>query len=126
MIKQSHAVMEGELVGIRAAANKGHGDIRVTTEAEIEKQRAHNLEVETKYLELTKSIQAQLAALSTEMNQSRIDAENALRLELGKEFDNNNKKSTAEVQGLVAELQVQKQSMVDGVDKQFMECQEQS
>ena len=125
MIKQSHAVMEGELVGIRAAANKGHEDMRVTTEAEIEKQRAHNLEVETKYLELTKSIQAQLAALSTEMNQSRIDAENALRLELGKEFDNN-KKSTAEVQGLVAELQVQKQNMVDGVDKQFMEFQEKS
>ena len=97
LIKESHAVIENELVGIRAAAHKGHEDMRVTTEAEIEKQRAHNLEVETKLLEITKSVQElttnvqiQLTALSAEMNKS----ENALRLELGKEFDTG-KKSAA-------------------------------
>ena len=104
LIKESHAVIENELVGVRAATNKGHEEMRVTTEAEIEKQRAHNLEMETKYLELMKGLQAQLAALSTELNDSRVGAENALRLELGKEFDAG-KKSTSEVQGLVAELQ---------------------
>ena len=57
LIKESHAVIENELVGIRATAHKGHEDMRVTTEAEIEKQRAHNLEVETRLVEMAKTVQ---------------------------------------------------------------------
>ena len=62
-MQESLATTEKALIDIRATTNKGHEDMRVTTEIEIKAQRAHNLEVETKYLELTKSIEAQLTAL---------------------------------------------------------------
>ena len=93
--------------------------MRVTTEIEIKAQRAHNLGVETKYLELTKNIEAQLTALRVEFNQS----ETALRLELGAEF-HSTKQNAIEVRTLVSGLQEQKQNMIDDVDKHFKEFQE--
>ena len=53
MIKQSHAVLEGELVGISATVNKGHEDMRTTAKEFIKSQVARNEEVEKKYRELT-------------------------------------------------------------------------
>ena len=113
-LQESHAATEKALIDIRATTNKGHEDMRVTTEIEIKAQRAHNLEVETKLLELTKNIEAQITALRVEFGQS----ETAVRIKLGTEFDNA-KQNAAELRGLVAELQVQKQNIIDGVDKQL-------
>ena len=70
---------------MKAAVQKGHDDLRVTTEAEISTQRIHNTDVENKFVELTQSIEAQFTAL---------------RAELGAEFDST-KKDAAEVRTLV-------------------------
>ena len=70
---------------IKVSMQKGHDDISVTTEAEIQTQRAHNFEVEKKYVEFTQNIAAQFAAL---------------RAELGTEFDAS-KKDAAEIHTLI-------------------------
>ena len=41
-MQESHAVKKKALIEIRASTQKGHIDIRVTTEAEIKAQRARN------------------------------------------------------------------------------------
>ena len=69
---------EKVLVEIRASTQKGHDDMRVTTKDEIKMQRAHNLEVETKLVEMEKTIAAQFLTL---------------RVELGAEFDSSKKES---------------------------------
>ena len=45
---ESYAASERTLTEIKAVMQKGHDDMRVTTEAEIKAQRAHNAEVEKK------------------------------------------------------------------------------
>ena len=60
---KSFAASPGALAEIKVAMQQGHDDMRVTTEAEIKTQRAHNVEVEKKYVELTQSVEAQFTAL---------------------------------------------------------------
>ena len=90
---------------MKAAVQKGHVDMRVTTEAEIGTQRIHNAEVENKFVEITQSIGAQFTAL---------------RAELSAEFDST-KKNVTEVPTLVSGLQEQKQNMLTGIEKHFKE-----
>ena len=58
-MQESYAVTEKALIEIRASTQKGHDDMRVSTEAEIKAQRAHNLKVETKLVEMEKTIAVQ-------------------------------------------------------------------
>ena len=44
-LQESHAATEKALTEIRTSTQKGHDDMRVTTEAEITAQRARNLEL---------------------------------------------------------------------------------
>ena len=74
---ESLAASEGAMAEIKAAMQKGHDDMRVTTEVEIK--------VEKMYVELTQSIEAQFTVL---------------RAELGTEFDSTNK-DAAEIRTLV-------------------------
>ena len=77
--------------------------MRVATEAEIKAQRAHNLEVETKFAEITQSIAAQLTVL---------------RAELFTEFDSS-KKDAAETRTLITGFQEQKGAMIADIEKHF-------
>ena len=90
---------------MKSAVQKGHDDLRVTTEAEISTQRIHNTDVENKFVELTQSIEAQFTAL---------------RAELGAEFDST-KNNATEVRALVSGLQEQKQNMITDIEKHFSE-----
>ena len=78
-LQESHAVTEKALVKIRASTQKGHDDLLSTTEIEIKTQRAHNLEVETKLVDMEKTIAAQFLTL---------------RVELGAEFGSSKKEAT--------------------------------
>ena len=78
-LQESHAVTEKALTEIRASTQKGHDDMRVTIEIEIKAQRAHNPEVETKLVEMEKTIAAQFLTL---------------RVELGAEFESSKKEAT--------------------------------
>ena len=103
-VNESYVASEKLLAKIRTSSEKGHDDMRVTTEEEGKAQRAHNLEVETKLGELVKSIAAQFLSL-------RADLETTA-------------KNTIEVCDLVSGLQEQKKNMIDEVEKHFTECQE--
>ena len=58
-VQEPHAVTEKALFEIRASTQKGHDNMRVTTEAEITAQRIRNLEIETKLTEMQNSIASQ-------------------------------------------------------------------
>ena len=47
-----HAATEKALTEIRTSTQKGHDDMRVTTEAEITAQCARNLEIEIKLIDM--------------------------------------------------------------------------
>ena len=91
-VQESHAGTEKALFEIWASTQKGHDDMRVTTEAEITNQRARNLEIETKLAEIQSSIASQFLAL---------------RIELGSEFDTS-KKEAAENRLTITMFQEQK------------------
>ena len=76
-MQEPFAATEKALTEIRASTQKGHDDMRVTAEIEIKAQRAHKLEVETKLVEMEKTIAAQFLTL---------------RVELGAEFDSSKKR----------------------------------
>ena len=102
-VQESHAVTEKALFEIRASTQKGHDDMRVTTEAEITAQRARNLEIETKLTEMQNSIASQFLALRTA---------------LGAEFDTS-KKEAAETRSVITKFQEQKETMIADIEKHF-------
>ena len=107
-MQESFAATEKALIQIRASTQKGHDDMRVTTEIEIKAQRAHCLEVETKLVEMEKTIVAQFLAL---------------RVELGTEFGSS-KKESAETRAVITGFQEQKGAMIADIEKHFNEFQE--
>ena len=104
-LQESHAATEQALIEIRTSTQKGHDDMRVTTEAEITAQRFRNLEIETKLMEMQGSIVSQFLVLRTE---------------LGAEFDTA-KKEAAETRSVITAFQVQKESMIGDIGKHFEE-----
>ena len=96
------------MIEIRASTQKGHDDMRVTTDAEIKAQRAHNLEVETKLVEMDKTIAAQFLAL---------------RADLGTELDSS-KKEAAKTRAVITGFQEQKGAMIADIENHFTEFQE--
>ena len=71
-------------------------------------KRAHNLEVETKLVEMEKTIAAHFLTL---------------RIELGAEFDSS-KKESIETSAVITAFQEQKRAMITDIEKHFTEFQE--
>ena len=112
---ESNALVETALTGIRASAQKGHDDLKSTTEFEIKTQRALNLETETKMAEMQKIIAAQDEKLGH--MEKAIEAKFLkLREELGTEFDQS-KKDATETRAVITGFQEQKGAMIADIEE---------
>ena len=121
---ESNALVETALTGIRASAQKGHDDLKSTTEFEIKTQRALNLETETKMAEMQKIIAAQDEKLGN--MEKTIEAQFLeLRAELGTEFDQS-KKDATETRAVITGFQEQQGAMIADIEKSFDEFREKS
>ena len=121
---ESNSQVETALAGMRASAQKGHDDLKSTTEFEIKTQRSLNLETETKVAEMQKIITAQDEKLGN--MEKTIEAQfRGLREELGVEFDKN-KKDATETRAVITGFQDQKVAMIADIEKSFGDFREKS